>query len=565
MAVMLPNKPKAYQLNSLEGIIFDKLSILSDDYYIFHSFEINKISDRKNYDFEIDFLIVHPSKGVIVLEAKAGAIRYENNQWLYSNGTPMSHDGPFNQAKNNMYELIKHIKRKNDPYDILLSCDFYHAVCFPSIKDGVINNIYLPANAPRDIIVTYDDLEQISITIDRIFKFNNQNNTTKKELNEVQFKYLINNILSPKFNLIPSMDVITKENRNKFNKMIEEQVVILDFLNYQKTATISGAAGTGKTMLAIEKARRLSEIGNKVLFLCYNKELNENLRTYHSNYNVDYYTLDSFSKKVTGDFDQTYEKLENYLTEIYANEKDFDYDDIIIDEGQDFGLENIGEQRIVEVLDLIIKNKKGNFYIFYDKNQLVNSSTIPNYITNSDCRITLYKNCRNTIKIANTSLKLIDIKPELFENALIGVEPKLRLIKNSDDQYSELNELIDYYKNQDYQDIVILSLKSYTNSFLYKKYKDNFYLYKNKEYKWTTARKFKGLEADVIILVDVDDFIFSDDKLLFYVGASRAKLELAIIAEISNKVIEDNIIINNPSYKRYNIEKIISMYFNVTQ
>ena len=48
---------------------------------------------------------------------------------------------------------------------------------------------------------------------------------------------------------------------------------------------------------------------------------------------------------------------------------------------------------------------------------------------------------------------------------------------------------------------------------------------------FTTARKFKGLEADVVILVDVDESAFSNEenKRLFYVGASRAKHNLDII------------------------------------
>lgn len=50
---------------------------------------------------------------------------------------------------------------------------------------------------------------------------------------------------------------------------------------------------------------------------------------------------------------------------------------------------------------------------------------------------------------------------------------------------------------------------------------------------YTTCRKFKGLEAEKIILVGVDkDSIFDNEKM-FYVGASRAKLELTVLASMS--------------------------------
>lgn len=563
MAIMLPEKPKHYNTYSLEGIIFDKLSNLNDDYYVFHSFEINKIADRKNYDFEIDFIIFHAAKGIIILEAKAGQIRYENNQWLYSNGIPMSHDGPFTQAKNNKYELKEYIKQKKDPFDILKTCKFSHSVCFPSIKDGTLNNIILPANAPREIILSYEDLNNIEVSIDRIFKYDDQKYNMEKDLNESQVHYLINSILAPKFNLVPSMDIINKEKNKRFNRMIEEQIVLLDFLHYQKIATIAGAAGTGKTMIAIEKAKRLADQGDKVLFLCYNKNLNTFLRSNYENYNVDYYTLDAFSYKITGLFDNTFQKLENHLTEVFANDKDFEYDHIIIDEGQDFGLNDINEQKIIEILDLIIKNKNGNFYIFYDRNQLVNSFKIPDYIVNSDCKITLYKNCRNTIKIADTSMKVIDKKAELFDSAIIGTKPVFKVIKNDDDTFSYINLFIDKYLKAGYKDIVILSLKSYEKSVLYEKYRHNYYLYNNKEYQWTTTRKYKGLEADVIILIDVEDEIFQQDKLLFYVGASRARFELGIIANLSDESIKDVAKEKYPSLLRYNSEKILSIILDI--
>ena len=63
----------------------------------------------------------------------------------------------------------------------------------------------------------------------------------------------------------------------QMNQLLREQYKLLDFLEDQDTAVINGAAGTGKTMLAIEKARRHSIEGEKVLFLCYNRMLCDKL------------------------------------------------------------------------------------------------------------------------------------------------------------------------------------------------------------------------------------------------------------------------------------------------
>ena len=55
---------------------------------------------------------------------------------------------------------------------------------------------------------------------------------------------------------------------------------------------------------------------------------------------------------------------------------------------------------------------------------------------------------------------------------------------------------------------------------------------------FTSARKYKGLEANVVILIDIDKKTFSSDeeRRVFYVGASRAKhfLELFTVLEDSD-------------------------------
>ena len=52
----------------------------------------------------------------------------------------------------------------------------------------------------------------------------------------------------------------------------------------------------------------------------------------------------------------------------------------------------------------------------------------------------------------------------------------------------------------------------------------------------TTARKFKGLEASIVFLIDVDISTFwsEDERRVFYVGSSRAKNILEIVSIIDN-------------------------------
>ena len=61
-------------------------------------------------------------------------------------------------------------------------------------------------------------------------------------------------------------------------RLTEQQFAVLDRLRRQRRVSISGGAGTGKTVLALEKARRLAREGSGVLLTCFNRPLADNLR-----------------------------------------------------------------------------------------------------------------------------------------------------------------------------------------------------------------------------------------------------------------------------------------------
>ena len=65
---------------------------------------------------------------------------------------------------------------------------------------------------------------------------------------------------------------------------------------------------------------------------------------------------------------------------------------------------------------------------------------------------------------------------------------------------------------------------------------------KYKNCTFTTCRKFKGLEAEIVILLDVDENTFEkeivdedENRMLFYVGTSRAKQHLHVITSLTNE------------------------------
>ena len=181
-----------------------------------------------------------------------------------------------------------------------------------------------------------------------------------------------------------------------------------------------------------------------------------------------------------------------------------------------------------------MRDDGSSFFVFYDKLQLIQARSMPAFIEEADCRLTLYRNCRNTINIATTSLKPITERdPKLLEGAVAGIPAQLHFCDEREQVIGALDKAIAELKEDGIGNIVILTCKTEKTSIIADLVNDGMY---RRKYRFSTCRKFKGLEADAVILVDVDEATFNPDMvLLYYVGASRARLGLEIMAQLSDE------------------------------
>jgi len=532
MAKMLPDRPRSFAPGSLEDVMFDALEKLPENYYVIHSFKLVTLKDGVIQESETDFIIYNPEKGIICLEAKAGHVQYIGGEWLYASGQKMSHDGPYNQASTNKWKLKNYLQ--NGPYEYILKrCKLLHAVWFPSVTDEELQTKILPPEGDKKITLTKSALLDPLPRLEEIFSYELPNHV-QTQLSDRDRDLLLRKVLCPSFDLVPTVSIEHDLKKQVFHRMLSEQKCVLDFLVEQKTAVIQGVAGTGKTLIALEKARRHADSNERVLFLCYNRFLHDHIATNNEHVNIDYYTIDGFACKMCNSAVPNYNDLKMRLEDYYI-EGGFPYQHIIIDEGQDFGQDNIEENDIIQLLESIIVDRddvSGSFYVFYDAMQLVQGEKVPDYITNADCKLTLYKNCRNTENIATTSMKPIrSKKPKLIDGCIKGTVPKM-YFPDAADQVAKVLSIIKSFEDVGLKDIVVLTCKTENTSVL----ADAAVNGKLKgRYRFTTCRKFKGLEADAIIITDIDyDILTSNAAKVFYVGASRARLYLSLVCQLND-------------------------------
>lgn len=531
MAVMIPEIPNPFQTGSLEDVMFEALRKLPDSCMIFHSFRLTEVKDGILNESETDFIILDRERGILCLEAKAGAVSFRDGRWMYGNGAPMRSGGPFRQAAANKWKLMELIGNSRLGF-LTEKIKFLHGVWFPSLSDARIDGIDMPPEADRKITLGSEALDNPTPYIDRLFALEVPAGIVT-DVSDMDFCALVREILCPEFNIFPSSGFDIDLKRAVFHRMLGEQSGILNFLTEQRSAVINGAAGTGKTMIAVEKAVRHAADGERVLFLCYNSELKKYLALHYENPLIDFMTLDGYVCKLCGVYVSDYNKAERKLKDFVAFNS-FPYDHVIVDEGQDFGREVMENAKLLQLLqDAVLagSNSKSSCYVFYDRLQTVQSDRIPDFIRNAECRLTLHINCRNTENICQTAMSLL---PECRRTEVLhGIAGKIPCIHfcNEETYFNALDDVIDGLRRDGINDIVILTLSTEIDSIISKAVRNGVY----RECRFLSCRKFKGLEADAVILIDFTERTVTDDSMLFYVGASRARIQLEIMTVMNNE------------------------------
>ena len=525
-----------------EEQIFKSLKMLNDSWTIFHSINWQKRNINGKISWgEADFVIMNKNYGILVVEVKSGGITFKAGEWYQTrldNNETNKMKNPFSQANRSKYKFRELFENR---FGFSEKIFVEKIVWFPSINDEELNDIQLPQEYDKRLILTANSLSNPEKAI--IGAYNYYNSTKFNQISDSAYKEVFN-LMLPEFNLIPELSSKYDEINYRFNQLTREQEKILNFIEFQNTIAIEGGAGTGKTFIALEYARRASNNG-KVLFLCFNKYLNDFLNSKYSHDNVDYFNIYGFIAKSIGASTITDNNMLKELKNIDITK--FGYNTIIIDEAQDYDFS------ILKYLRDISVDNNYNFVIFYDKNQQVIKSNFSSIIKDFDCKLTLKNNCRNTIKIQSTINSIFSLPLNYYCYSIEGIMPSMYYSDNKDSIISNMESEIDKLISNGVkiEDITILTLLTENESVLSGNSHIGKYDISNSREKdkicFTTSRKCKGLESDAVIVVDFDIRNNNEDFIRnFYVSTSRAKINLLIYSNNNDwEINETGISINS--------------------
>ena len=517
-----------------------------EDAYVLHSLGLPR-HQSKIYG-EIDFVVVC-KRGVACLEIKGGRVECREGKWFFKDryGTERQKpEGPFAQVIWNMFSLLTELKNRfpENPHmkNVLVAC----GVVFPDIEFK---------SASQEIIqeIVYDSrTEDITDYINKVFDYwTGRQHRKPVNLSKNDVKEIVN-YLRGEFTFVPILRDRLNAIEKRLVRLTNEQVQVMNALEMNPRLLIEGTAGTGKTLLASEFAQKRAEKGDKVLYLTFNKNLANDVKSkmvQQENIKVinihalfgEYVTVDLVKMKENPQKyfgEELPEQFFEWMNDLPENEREkLKYDLLVMDEGQD-----IMKPAYLYSLDSLLKNgfEKGNWAIFYDEKQNIYN---PEYadgmeiIESCPCtRFRLFVNCRNTVQIGTYSSKTsgVEMHEFLLEN---GEEVQRILYTDLLDFKKKIKEIMKNLRaeNVDFADVIFLAPKKYSNSMLREigfevNELGNEFDISSPLPRYSTIQGFKGLDSKIVILVDVDTISDKNFAKFMYIAGTRARTLLYVVA-----------------------------------
>ncbi|MGO7335704.1 UvrD-helicase domain-containing protein [Rhizobium leguminosarum] len=560
MATCIPPVNKAESSSSAEMRLYAALGAqLGDDYLVMHSVAwISKPPGESARDGEVDFLICHPQQGFLFIEVKGGRIDldYTLRRWTSTdrNGAVHSIHNPFDQARRGKYAILE--KLKETPLWQKLGISRFaigHAVFVPDVGDG--ERLKGP-DAPAEIIGDRNDLTALASWVDGAFRYwTSQPDNPRTNPIGLRGLDAARKIFARVVTTRPLLSARLEDEEHERISLTERQAIILDMLSRQRRVMVAGGAGTGKTLIAREKAVRAAEEGLSTLLVCFNRGLADHLREQCTGIaNLEVATFHQLCRrwiekaKVELGRDLIAEARRDYPG---GNEYDHHqpialayaidlfgphYDAIVVDEAQDFG-----DEFWMPIELMLSDHDKALLYVFLDENQDIygRSAAIP--IPGEP--MLLDKNCRNTNRIHGAAYRYY--KGAAIEApAIAGVDVELITATGTDRQTQAIALLVTRLVMEEKvkpHDIAVLLCDASTreageralaaNSIPASAKWGRLEAYGVGSVTVDTVARFKGLERPVVILWGLDDCTPEKDRETLYVGMSRAKSLLFLCGE----------------------------------
>ena len=546
-----------------EKKVFGRLEEVEDDWLVIHSLDVAPSNHNKRT--EIDFLVVMPDVGLLCVEVKSHQrILFDGRRWFPSSITR----SPFKQAQDAKHALIRRFRKIRGlpdngrlPFPVGHVCIFSESPFDASDQVGINPSELIDARQ-LDAMRTWEEFRD-KLKSSLVSSLRNEGIRPLTEpLSEDEIQRIAEECLPIRKRKVQNSDELAAAERTLLAKLREQQRPVVRLSELNPRLLVTGPAGTGKTLIAVELAKRLAESGQRVGLLCFNSLLGDWLHDELADHpNVVAGTAYKTLSRMTGvsvDRDRAADGAywntdlpEAYLDKMTSPDfaEDYVLDVLMVDEAQDL----LPKTMLWECLMQLVRGgeQKGAWLVFGDfSNQAIaDADDLPEKVERLKASAfpahwELRENCRNLSLIGKTAAYLLGTA-NLYDGYMrAGEDPANRKYlpySDSSSQRKVVEDEIAALLAEGFRadDIILLSFCAERDS-LGQRLKDEGGKFcpvakpVAGSICYANINAFKGMERKVVIITDVDRLHDRQhERPRLFVGATRAtdRLRIALTSE----------------------------------
>jgi superfamily I DNA/RNA helicase len=410
-----------------------------------------------------------------------------------------------------------------------------YAVALPDVP---VHSLVLAPDAPPEIVIDRHGMANVAAALDRVLAYHH-GAREKRRLPGPEGAAMLRDLLAPTITIKVPMAQQFRTEDEALVELTREQSMLLQRLARNPRMAIYGCAGSGKTMLAVEHAKRLAADGLHVLYVCFNKALAAHLASTERHDRIEFTHFHRLCARLARkasielpEYPRDETPQEFFLDELpdaLTSAIDIlgeQFDALIVDEAQDL------HDHWLTALRYTLRNEEtAPVWLFLDDNQRVYDVqfTVPSDFFAWE----LSENCRNTQAIHRELLKLYEGK---IRPTVRGPEGRPPELSHTEDQPATVAAFLDRLTGPDDVppgDVVVLSSHGWDNSDVAARLARRLVKERSKKgdgVLFSSIRGFKGLESPVVVLCELEDLDEVSYLQQLYVGLSRARNHCVIVA-----------------------------------
>jgi len=517
----LPAAIRSESRRSAEIKVYDALAKqLGSGWVVFYSRPwLGEASTGAEIDGESDFVVAHPDCGVLFIEVKGGAITYEpaEDRWTSTDRYGIRHriKNPVKQASDSKHALLRKAQAERGWPNGFFR--FRHGVIFPDVPSVPQN---MGPDRPRDLFATRPDLDRLVDWIVQRLSGGNEEPLGPHGMR------VLENLLARPIQLHSPLAYSSADDDEAIENLTPQQFHILNAFEELHRVAVSGGAGSGKTVLACEDARRLAATGRRTLLTCGSMRLAEHIRTVLRDSKVEVATFAELARRLgteasllAADAVPQPEQLPDIVFDSLALRPDLAYDAVVVDEAQDFT-----PTTWVAIDALASRTDTSTLHAYFDSNQRLYGELRSHFDSYTLLPIRLSRNLRNTQNIHEATQRFYR-GPGLIADGPVGAEVQWLPCDEGQMERTALNEVRRLINAESVlaEDIAVLSPGGASLTTLATPLRDQVYA----GLTLSTITDFKGLERRFVIVLATREL--SDVPELAYVALSRARVHLTAV------------------------------------